>query len=451
MQKHGSAVAIVDDSGTQFTYADLHKWITNFGDCVASQFPRPLVFVHCNNSLASIVGYLACLTYRFPVLLLPETISVGKVTGLIDKYQPQAYWGTLALANSTTLKFTLQGFQLRIRAFKAQYDYHTDLALLLMTSGSTGHEKTVRLSYNNLDSNTNDICQTLRLSSNDRPITSLPINYTYGLSVINTYFNLGATILLTNKGVLEKAFWTFLNEHQATSLSGVPYTYFMLDRLRILKQKSSLQKLTQAGGKLDPSLAAKIGSVAQSNGMSFHMMYGQTEATARISAFSYNDYPHKVNTIGRPIINGKMDIVDSEIIYEGKNVMMGYAYSALDLHKGDQLNGHLETGDLGYCDQDGFYVITGRKSRFIKLSGKRFSLDSVEGELLKLGMCACIGKDDLLVVVFEEPIEKDVVMKKLFEEYHIHHSMIKIVEVNTIPRKDSGKVLYRELTESYVT
>ena len=275
---------------------------------------------------------------------------------------------------------------------------HPNLALMLSTSGSTGSPKLVRLGHRNVASNAQSIAEYLGLSAAERPITSLPMAYSYGLSIINSHLAVGATLVLTSRGVLEKDFWSAMAEYECTSFAGVPYTYQMLLRVGLLKKSlPSLRTLTQAGGRLDPSYIEQVRTIASERGWSFYVMYGQTEASPRISYVPPAELHRKVGSIGIPVPGGSLEVdPDGELVYSGPNVMLGYAQCEADLCKGDELGGVLKTGDLGRRDEDGFFYVTGRRSRFLKMFGQRFSLDEIENELASRlhSPVACRGSDD---------------------------------------------------------
>ena len=234
-----------------------------------------------------------------------------------------------------------------------------ELGLLLTTSGSTGSPKFVRQSYTNILDNARSIVTYLELDETERPITTLPMNYTYGLSIINSHLLVGASILVTDKTLMEKEFWSFFKESKATSFGGVPYTYEMLDKLRFYRMElPSLRTMTQAGGKILPELHEKFAKYAKEQGKRFVVMYGQCEATARMGYLPYEKAVEKKGSMGIVIPGGKFRLIDvngkeitdpyitGELVYEGKNVTLGYAECKDDLGKGDERGGILETGDM---------------------------------------------------------------------------------------------------------
>jgi acyl-CoA synthetase (AMP-forming)/AMP-acid ligase II len=270
---------------------------------------------------------------------------------------------------------------------------HPELAVLLTTSGSTGSPKLVRLRARNLESNARAIAEYLGLGPGERAVQSLPMHYSYGLSVLNSHLVAGGTVVLTPHSFMRPEFWRDADGEHATSFAGVPYMYATLHRLRFEPaQHPTLRTLTQAGGALRPDLITHFHARATQAGARLVIMYGQTEATARISYVPPERLAEKVGAIGVPIPGGRLRLEPwdggaglgervGELVYEGENVMMGYAEGPADLGLGDVQHGVLRTGDLGTVDGDGYFTVVGRLKRFAKLFGRRVSLEDVEREL----------------------------------------------------------------------
>jgi len=303
----------------------------------------------------------------------------------------------------------------------------------------------------------------LELTESERTITTLPMNYTYGISIINTHLAAGASIVLTDKALMQKEFWQQLKDFEATNFGGVPYTFEMLNRLRFERMNlPTLRCVTQAGGKLSPTLHEKFAKWAVDAGKKFIVMYGQTEATARMSYLPAEKSLEKCGSIGIAIPGGRFALLGEngseiteaemagELVYYGDNVTMGYAECGEDLVKGDDRGGRLETGDMAKFDKDGYYYIVGRKKRFLKIFGNRVNLDETE-RLLKTEFpnCdfACAGVDDKMSVFVTDEKIKDAVLPFLTDKLKFHASAFKICLINAIPRNESGKVLYKDLPE----
>ena len=339
------------------------------------------------------------------------------------------------------------------------------LALLLPTSGSTGSPKLVRQSYRNIESNTASIIAYLNLDASQRPITTLPMHYTYGLSIINTHLAVGATLLLTEKSVLEQGFWDFFQKQGATSFGGVPYTYEMLDKLGLEQMDlPTLRTMTQAGGKLSLKLHKKFAAYAAKRRKEFVVMYGQTEATARMAYLPAEKCIEKSGSMGIAVPGGRFELVDTdgsgsvieapdtvgELVYYGENVTLGYASRQSDLCEGDTRGGKLLTGDLAKRDADGYYYIVGRKKRFLKLFGNRIGLDACE-QLVRAAFpetdCACVGEDDRMHVFLTKEGAARQVKQYLAKQTKLHPSAFCVHTVAQIPKQDTGKIDYRDLEE----
>lgn len=453
--------AVITDKGEQLTYDDLSVVAKTFADVISQ---KGLLFCLCENKLGSFVGYVACMEHHIPLVLLDGSKDFSVLKNLMEIYQPEYVWAETdrveEIGGKTVYCYATYSLQ------KMSYDVLVDkpeinpeLALCLTTSGSTGSPKFVRLSAKNVMANAESIAEYLDIDDNERPITVLPSYYSYGVSVINSHLIKGATILLTEGTVAQREFWNFLKEQQATSIAGVPYTYEMLRMLRFFRMDLPYMKtMTQAGGKLNKDIAKQYIEFAQEKGKRFFVMYGQTEATARMSYLPLEHALDKYASIGVAIPGGKfslMDVngkvveepdVDGELIYEGPNVSLGYAECRADLAKGDENHGVLHTGDVARRDADGYYYITGRMKRFVKVWGNRCNLDAIE-QLIKAitTSCACVGVDDKITVfVIQQGLEESII-KMLVEKTGFNNRAFEVRVIDTIPVKSSGKLDYQTM------
>ncbi len=384
-------IAIIEDQGNQLSYAQLGREVESLYVAIGH---RCLMFIFCENSIGSLLGYVTCINNRVVPVMLSSHMDKDLLGKLLDAYHPSFLWmpeDMVASFGDAEEKYEAFGYKLIAAKYNKEYQLYDELALLLTTSGSTGSPKFVRQSYANIRANTNSIVEYLKLDETERAITTLPMNYTYGLSIINTHLDVGATILLTDKGLMQREFWDFFKSQHATSFGGVPYTYEMLDKLRFMRMDlPSLRTMTQAGGKLIPELHEKFATWAQENNKKFVVMYGQCEATARMAYLPADKAVEKKGSMGIAIPGGLFHLVDTdgndistpgvtgELVYEGKNVTLGYAECGEDLIKGDERHGRLETGDMAQFDEDGYFFIVGRKKRFLKIYGNRVNLDEID-------------------------------------------------------------------------
>lgn len=460
-------VAIIDEYGTDVSYEDLIE----FGDKVASVISeRSLVFVMCTNSIGSVAGYASFVNKGMVSVLLNAHLEKELLDNLVETYKPEYIWVPTEMCTEYE-KYNVQnvfseyGYTLLKTTFDAKYELYDELCIMLTTSGSTGSPKFVRQSYKNVESNAKSIVQYLELNSSERPITTLPMNYTYGLSIINSHFMVGATLLVTDKGLMQKEFWKFFKGAEATSFGGVPYTYEMLERLRFFKMElPSLRYMTQAGGKLTPELHKKFAEYAEQKNVKFIVMYGQCEATARMGYLPAEKSLEKYGSMGIAIPGGKFKLIDvngnditephvtGELVYYGSNVTLGYAECGQDLIKGDERFGELCTGDMAQFDEDGYYYIVGRKKRFLKIYGNRVNLDEVD-RMIKTKFdnidVASAGIDDhMYIFVTEERYANDVV-KFVVEKTGLNPAAFQSIVIDSIPKNDAGKTLYKELTKYY--
>jgi len=450
--------AIISESNEIISYTDIQNFSERLQDNIEE---RSLVFCLCENSVGSLGGYFSFINNRIVPLMLDATIDKDLLDNLICIYEPNYLWisnSLLELYGDYEVRFSEFDYSL-VLINEKRVDVHDSLALLLTTSGSTGSPKLVRLSYENIQANAESIAAYLQLSADERPITSLPMHYSYGLSVINSHFISGATILLTDKSIAQKEFWEFAREQKATSMAGVPYTYEMLKRLRFFRMSlPDMKVLTQAGGKLSSNLVQEYVDNAKLSDKKFVVMYGQTEATARMSYLPFESASDKAGSIGIAIPGGTFKLIDDsgceitesdkdgELIYSGRNVSLGYADCKEDLIKGDENNGKLYTGDIARRDADGFYYITGRKKRFIKVYGNRVNLDAAE-QIVKVvtASCACVGIDDKMLIYITDSSKSDQIRNLLSEKTGLNSRAFEVRVIEEIPKNTSGKVLYSNL------
>ena len=460
LNQYSKNVALIDERGQSLTYDALEIETQK----LAAKIPqRSLVFVLCNNEIGAVLGYVAFLNNRIVPLLLNAHLDKKLLRRLIAIYNPEYLWLPKSFSGDFSnfeCIYEICDYILIKNCVSENYSMYEELALLLTTSGSTGSPKFVRQSYENIRANTASIIKYLEIDSNARPMVSLPLNYTYALSIVNTNLAAGATILLTDKSIMQKEFWQFFKEQQATLLAGVPYTYEMLDKLRFYRMNlPHLTTLIQAGGKILPELQEKFARYAEEQGKKFFVMYGSCEATARMGYLPPKDSLRKKGAMGIAIPDGKFYLVDNdgvkidktltpgELVYEGKNVTLGYAECRADLMKKDERGGVLFTGDIAEFDAEGFFTIIGRKKRFLKIYGNRVNLDEVERLIhdeLNIEV-ATDGVDDKLYIFVKNSAVADTVKNFLSAKTNLNPVAFFVKVIDVIPRNDAGKILYQSL------
>lgn len=444
------------------TYGELARLVdTAAARLGAAAGGRALVFLAPASDVEGVVWYLACLQAEMAVCLLEP--SPDALTPVVSAYAP-----TLVVAPATLSapdgyrqvesSETDQPYVLWSRRDEmAPSELHPDLAALLTTSGSTGNPKLVRLTGRNLASNATAIREYLQLNGDERAVQSLPMHYAYGLSVLNSHLAAGASIALTPHSFMRPEFWSAVDELACTSFAGVPYMYQTLHRLRFNPSKHpSLRTFTQAGGALRLDLTSHFRDVTAVAGARFFVMYGQTEATARISYVPPDRLADKIGSIGVPIPGGELALRPvegtdglEEIVYAGPNVMMGYADSAADLRAGDVQHGVLQTGDLGCVDEDGFFSVVGRLKRFAKLFGRRVNLEDIERFVearVPVSAAALDGGDRvILYIASESDVSSEPLVGQVARFLGVPPKAVTLRAIDAIPMTVAGKKNYKAL------
>ncbi|RAM38976.1 AMP-binding protein [Arthrobacter globiformis] len=431
---HGDRPAVISDNFT-LTYRDLVRRVDALALRLGTQ--RRLVALAAANDVDSLVAYLAALVGGHPLILLPED-KPAALESLVAAYDPDV---VLRSANGETV--------FEERRPGTRHELHPDLALLLSTSGSTGSPKLVRLSSANLQANAESIAEYLDIGPADRAATTLPVSYCYGLSVINSHLLRGAGLVLTDLSVVDPCFWELFRTGGATSFAAVPYTFELLERVGFADMDlPSLRYVTQAGGRLAPERVQSYAELGRRKGWELFVMYGQTEATARMAYLPPALAAEHPGAVGIPVPGGAFRIEpvdgleDGELVYTGPNVMLGYAETPEDLGAGRTVH-ELRTGDLARKHPAGVYEVVGRRSRFVKIVGLRVDLGQVERILGDLGVeAASAGTDQGLVVAVEGSHDTQLLSKVLAQGIGLPRAALELHAVEHLPRLATGKVDY---------
>ncbi|MFC9252979.1 AMP-binding protein [Amycolatopsis thailandensis] len=451
-------------SGKTLAGEELDAEVTRVGAALGL-LPPGALFARMSVDLESVLNYLGAFEAGRAIALIDPALDADVLAGLIERFRPAA---VLSAPDAPAP----EGYGVSdghwVRESADGVEPHPHLAILLPTSGSTGNPKLVRLSRGAVFANADAIAQVLGIDRDEVAPTSLPLHYSYGLSVLNSHLVRGATVVIEPSGVLGRGFWDAVNEHKVTSLAGVPYHYEMLRRLKFDPAKyPTLRTLTQAGGKLRDDLVAQFNDKIREVGGRMFVMYGQTEAAPRMTTVPADRLAEKLGSAGPALPGGSFAVrredgsetkhpkIVGEVVYRGPNVMMGYAEDEAGLAEGDEYGGVLATGDLGYLDEDGFLYITGRLKRIGKVFGNRVSLDDLEHAVrsasVGIDVVAAVPAGDKVVLFAELPegdgakaICKDAA-KALSERLHLHTSGFDVRPIDTVPLLASGKIDYRSL------
>ena len=434
LARFGDRTAIHHDHGS-LSYAELAAQVESTARSLGPV--RRLVALEAENSLPSLVAYLAAFAAGHPLLILPAGGGDASAA-LVEAYDPDV---VISSAGRASL--------IQERREGTGHVLHPELALLLSTSGSTGSPKLVRLSAAGIQANARAIAEYLDLRPGDVAATTLPLSYCYGMSVVNSHLAVGAAIALTNVSVVDPCFWELMHSRKVTSFAAVPYTFDLLERVGFAGMElPTLRHVTQAGGRLAPEKVRSSAQLGQSRGWDLFVMYGQTEATARMAYLPPDLAEAHPESIGVPIPGGEFHLEPvpgldaSELVYTGPNVMLGYAESPEDLAAGRTVE-KLHTGDLARRTPEGLYEITGRRSRFVKIVGLRVDLGQVERKLTALGVAAAVaGTDEGIVAAVEGEHDLPMLTGILARELGLPRGAVALHQVEELPRLANGKPDY---------
>jgi long-chain acyl-CoA synthetase len=346
-----------------------------------------------------------------------------------------------------------------------ELDVETEaLASIIFTSGSTGTPKGVMLSHGNIVANVKSICSYLRLTERDVQMVVLPFHYVMGKSLLNTHFAVGGTIVINNKFAYPATVINQMVSLGVTGFSGVPSTYaYLLYRSPLKSMASSLISLrycSQAGGHMSEHLKREL-RAALPEWTQIFIMYGATEASARLSYLDPQYFETKMGSIGKAIPSVSMKVIDKsgtplspnkigELTAKGSNIMLGYWQDREATAAVLDRNGY-HTGDIGYVDEDGFFYVTGRRDSLLKVSGHRINPQEIEDVLISSGLlaeAAIIGLPDELtgnrLVALITPKDDEISLEGLNRFCGNHLPAYKrpasIQMVRSLPKKSSGKI-----------
>ncbi|WP_020386247.1 AMP-binding protein [Kribbella catacumbae] len=435
--------AVLVDAAGPLSYGALTEQV----DALAASLPavhtgRRLVHVSLTAKRERVVGYLAVLKAGHVALITPPEHA-----SITTAYPPDVWLrddGSFAGATGGSLD----------RDTDPRHELHPDLAVLLSTSGSTGSPKLVRLSGTNLVSNADAIGAALSISPDDRAITSLPLHYCFGLSVLHAQLRAGATAVLWHGSVTDPAFADELRGNRVTLLPATPHVVDLLDVQGLLDDLPSLRLLAQAGGALPAARVRELDARGRVGGWGLAVMYGQTEATARMAVLPPELAGQYPDAVGWPIagsafrldpagIEQPVNAADGpvgELVFTGPGVMLGYAEHPDDLALG-RVQTELRTGDLARISADGLVRIVGRRSDHVKIMGIRIDLGQVERVLRASGVPCCVtGTDGQLQVTYRPCGQEPATIRdQAASAAGLGASVVSIHEVADLPILPNGK------------
>ena len=433
-------IALIQDNKI-YTYDDLINRSKKFSKIIKK---NSLVILVAKNDIESIAFYVSSIINGYFLIILDENTNKEFFFRLTKNFKPNYifYPKEYIVINNKNQKIFFSNYCLE-KIDKKNKIINKKNSIILTTSGTTSNPKFVRLSNHNLFSNTEQIINYLKIKKKDITITTLPMAYSFGLSILNTHLEAGATVIINKDPIYSKNFWKKINDYNVCSFGTVPVAYQYLQKINFEKFiVNSLRYLTVAGGRTNKDTLKYLYKICKKRGIKFFVMYGQTEASPRMSYFDLTKYPKKIESIGKPLRNTKFEIYKNELIFTGDNVSLGYAKKLLDLKKGDENKGKIKTGDLGFKDNENFYFLTGRKKRISKLFGLRINLDDIENILKKNNLnVKAIINDNKIKIKSLNLDEQDKIKSIIFHKFKINKNYIEVINNINLEKKPNFKNL----------
>jgi len=439
-----------------------------------------------DSSFFWVATYLAALRMGAVAVPVPGTVKARKLDNMISRVNPGAVFiqkknhGVLrGISNlpeivvtdeepgissdgSTDLK-TILGMVSDVKALEKSCDVNDgrDLASIMFTSGSTGEPNGVMISHRNIIANTDSIIRYMKLTEKDRVMAILPFHYCYGLSLLHTHLKVGGSVVIENSFMFPEVILNRMEETECTGFAGVPSTYQILLRNSTFAKRGfpHLRYVQQAGGKLPDVFIRELQGAIP--GKEIFIMYGQTEATARLSYLPPRFLNGKLGSIGKGIPGVKLSVANGsgkpvslgevgEIVAEGDNIGLGY-WKDEDATRSKFRDGKLFTGDLARVDEEGFIFVVDRASDFLKCGGLRVSSKEIEDVVLKFQgtiEAAVVRQPDVrlgeavrLYVVHKDgnSVEKEL-KNHCTANLEWSFTPRKMIFLDSLPRTNAGKV-----------
>lgn len=478
--KNSEAVAVIDKS--EITYTDIYSKVLNI-ECMLklNKYNNPVLLISENSAFFTscyfgvIKSGRVCVPIN-PSMALKDIEYIINELSIRDIFIQDKLLRKIEKINKSSINIYTEKdieFTSYVNNIKDNLSSEDDLnineedtAVILFTSGSTAKPKGVMLSHSNLISNTNSIIEYLKLTKEDRVEVVLPFYYCYGTSLLHTHFRVCGSVVINNKFMFPQTVIEDINKYKCTGFAGVPSTYQILLKMTNIKKSEfpSLRYITQAGGRLSNIFIKELIDILK--GVEIYIMYGQTEATARLSYLSPNLLESKLGSIGKGIPGTQLKVINEcgeeikpgeigHIVAKGQNIMKGYFNDKEETNKVLK-NGYLYTGDLGTIDDDGYIYIVAREKNIIKSGGNRISPKEIEDVILEIEdvlECAVIGvEDDTLgeavkaVVVCKSDNTTFIDIQAYCKDKLPSYKVPKYIKfVSSLPKNSSGKVLLNNL------
>ena len=476
-------VALIQQN-KKFTYSQLNRLSGNLAvNLLQKQLKKgERVAILLENSAEYVISFFAILKAAGVAVPLNTQLVPRELSYLLKDSSPKfiitdaRYQSSLYGLIEPNSILLIDKLNLKVGSIPVSYNLRPvtnkgkDLAMILYTSGTTGKPKGVMLSHANLSANANSIIRYLKLKPSDRMMVILPFYYSYGTSLLTTHVRVGATLVIDNRFLYPNVVLDAMEKERVTGLAGVPSNFTILLRKSALRKYklSKLRYVTQAGAALTPEMIKEFTTIFPK--IKFYVMYGQTEATARLTYLAPKFLNKKIGSIGKAIPGVKIDILGEdgkkvdigqtgEIVVRGSNVMLGYWNSPAETKAVLRKEG-LYTGDLARLDNDGFIYLVARKKEMIKSGANRispFEIEEVVCQMPGVLECAAVGiKDEILGEVIKLCVVKNGLdftetdLLRFCKQNLSAYKVPRAIEfMSSLPKTSTGKIKRQELARVY--
>ena len=434
-----SNIAIISSEGEKISYEQLCTEAKRMG---CYKVGRKLTCIICDKNIETFSLIFKLFYLGQPMILLSEKTTEEYLRDVLKRFRPDYLWKDKELQE--------------VKSFgkEGRKEIHSEIAVLLSTSGSIGEPKFVKLSYKNLREASYMGIEKFKINKKQKGILTVPIEHVLGLNFCLYHWLTKATLIISSYSVLDKRFQELYDFFEINNFVGIPFLYKMLKKIGFWNSRERVGRLNcalVAGAKLEENLRKYLVELLKEK---FIIAYGQTETTGVVVTMAFDlfeDAPDGI--IGKPIQGVEAYLFEQELVIKSPTVCMGYALGCKELYVGDENTGEIYTGDIAEIDDNSIIILKGRKKRFVKIMGHRYQLDNIE-ELLgnTLGEdreFACTGiEDEINIYIQGEMVDKEIykrIEKKLLENIDMSARMIHVYNVKKIPRSSTGKVLYSKL------
>jgi acyl-CoA synthetase (AMP-forming)/AMP-acid ligase II len=467
----GEHSCLIDAStGETILSSDVRRIIISFGASLLSAglSPSDRILIGCTLSPSSSIAYLGAMYAGLVPVPMEEAALVASITPLLKATGARAVWTERSLPfdgipETGVLAFHGLPAEQTADELSPASCKENDLAVLFATSGSTGTPRFVMVSHGNLIANTEAIIRSQGLSSDERAMLILPLSYCFGASVLHTHLYQGGGAVFDRRFMFPDKVLHAIDKYACTTFAGVPTVYNILLRRSNIRSITmpTLRRFLQAGGPLAPQRITEMRAAVPKP--KFYVMYGQTEATARISCLEPENVDEKLGSAGRPLDNLTVRIVDEdgsdipvgkvgEIVVKGPSIALGYLNEPEESLRVFN-HGWLRTGDLAHLDAEGYIWIAGRIGTFLKMRGVRVSFAEVEAKVAVVpGVYECaaaavphpeVGEALALYIVPDKGARG--IVDRVRRSLSINWTCESIQIVSEIPKTARGKVLRASL------